>query len=429
MLDIRRHVLKLRLLDERRRLAPRAAPAKESGEEEWSMRSRYSRISQVEMIGAEGLDALHRSRVAILGVGNIGGEAGRHLAMLGVGVLLVDRDTVSAENLGTQGFTEDDLGLAKVEARARHLAALNPECRIETLKADLEHLGLGALGEVNLIFCCLDSRRARATVNELATRLGVPWVDAAIDGSGRSLFGRVAAYDPTSTGAACYLCPHDRESLREIMREGREERCPVWRWDEREAVSTPTLAISALGAAVAAAQVVRGLKMLLGRRAEVSGREMYVDLDRGICSLHSLERNPHCLFDHRVLALTPFGRGAGEVTVEEMFAAAEKRLGREVRLRLHRRSIVTEARCPDCGAVKRPNRIFEAMRMEEATCECGATMQPVAIGLLSRFGRAEAAEFLDHNWAEMGLPPRDVVTASSGEAEVHFVLAESWRER
>jgi molybdopterin/thiamine biosynthesis adenylyltransferase len=381
------------------------------------------------MIGVEGLNALHRSMVAILGAGNIGGEAARHLAMLGVGVLLVDRDTVRAENLGAQGFTEDDLGLAKVEARARHLASLNPDCRIEALKADIESLGLCALGEVDLILCCLDSRRARAVVNELATRLGIPWVDAAIDGSGRSLFGRVAAYDPTSSGGACYLCAHDRKSLGEILREGREERCPVWRWDEKEVVSTPTLAISALGAAVAAVQVFSGLKTLLGRGTDVSGREMYVDLERGVSSLHSLARNPHCLFDHRVLALTPFGRGASEATVRETFAAAEKRLGREVRLNLHRRSVVTEIRCPECGVAQHPHRVFEAMRIEEATCECGATMRPAPAGLLSRFGREEAAEFLDRSWAQMGLPPRDVVTASNSKAEVHFVLAERWRER
>lgn len=387
------------------------------------MGSRYSRIEQVEMIGPAGLAALQRSKAAIIGVGNIGGETARHWIAFGGGVTLVDRDTVREENLGTQGFTEDQLGLPKVEARACSLASLNPQCRIELLQADIERIGLGALRDVNLILCCLDSRRARAVVNELAMRLGVPWVDAAVDGSGKSFFGRVAAYDPRSSDAACYLCPHDRESLGEMMREEKGERCPIWQRGESETTPAPTLAISALGAMVAAIQVVWGMKMILGFGDEVGGREMYVDLDHNVLSLHSLGRNPRCLFDHHTFSLTPYGRGVGEVTVAETFAAAEERLGRNVTLRLHRRSIVMKVRCPNCNEVLKPYRVFETMTIEEATCACGATMQPVALGLLKRFGRKEAAGFLNRTWAQIGLPPRDVITATNGEAEIHWLLA------
>src|SRR5213594_1770416 len=80
-------------------------------------KDRYSRIEQVEMIGPEGLATLHRSTAAVLGVGNIGGWVAQHLVMAGVGVILLDKDTVHEENLGTQGFIGDHLGLPKVEAR------------------------------------------------------------------------------------------------------------------------------------------------------------------------------------------------------------------------------------------------------------------------------------------------------------------------
>src|SRR3990170_3146478 len=154
------------------------------------MEKRYTRIEQVDMIGPEGLAALQGASVAVVGAGNIGGQVAPHLAMLGMGVLVVDKDTVAEENLGTQGFASDQLGSPKAEARVRFLAQLNPSCRIEALHADIEQLGLGALRDMALIFSCLDSRRSRVVVNELATRLGIPWVDAAVDGSGRSLLGR-----------------------------------------------------------------------------------------------------------------------------------------------------------------------------------------------------------------------------------------------
>jgi hypothetical protein len=76
------------------------------------MNARYAHIMQVEMIGKEGLTTLQKAYVAVLGVGNLGGELARHLVMLGVSTFLIDRDIVKEENLGTQGFTERDLGVA-----------------------------------------------------------------------------------------------------------------------------------------------------------------------------------------------------------------------------------------------------------------------------------------------------------------------------
>jgi molybdopterin/thiamine biosynthesis adenylyltransferase len=386
------------------------------------MKSRYSRLEQIELIGSAGLERLQRSTVAILGVGNIGGEAARHWIPFGGRVLLVDRDIVKEENLGTQGFSLAQLGMPKVAARAQSLALLNPQCRIEGLQVDLADIGVGRLRDVDLILCCLDSRRARALVNELATRLGIPWIDAAVDGSGKSFFARVAAYDPGAPDAACYLCPHDRASLGELMREGAGERCPVWRGGDAD-VASPTLAISALGAAVASVQVIWGLKMLLGQWGEAKGCELYFDPDRGVSSRHSLRRNPHCLFDHQKFVLTPFGRGVDDVTVRELFAAAEQQLGHGVTLHLHRRTLVTEMRCPACDALRRPYRMLEAMREEEAACACGATMQPVALRLLGRFGRKEAAACWEQRWAALGLPACEVVTATKEAAAIHFLLA------
>jgi hypothetical protein len=163
--------------------------------------------------------------------------------------------------------------------------------------------------------------------------------------------------------------------------------------------------------------------MRLGQRGEGDGCELYFDFARGVSSRHSLRRNPHCLFDHQKFVLTPFGRGVDDVTVRELFAAAEQQLGHGVTLHLHRRTLVTEMRCPACDALRRPYRMLEAMREEEAACVCGTTMQPVALGLRGRFGREEAAAFWEQRWAALGLPACDVVTATKESAAVHFLLA------
>jgi molybdopterin/thiamine biosynthesis adenylyltransferase len=387
------------------------------------METRYSRIAQVALIGPDGLATLQRSTAAVLGVGNIGGWVAQHLVLLGIRVILLDNDTVSEENLGTQGFTDDDLGVPKVEARARHLRRLNPSCSIALLHADIERLGLGALRGADVLFCCLDSQRTRTAVNEIATRLGVPWVDAAIDGTGHTLFGRVAAYDSRSPDSACYLCAHDRESLREIMRQGMPEQCPVWQWREQEAITAPTLAISTLGATVASVQVLWGLKILLGRGAEVVSRELYLDLDRNTLTPHTLKRNPTCVFDHCIFPLTPFGRSVREVTLGETFAAAEETMGEGITLYLHRRALVTAVRCPQCAAVRKPYRLLEVLTVAETECACGAVMQPIATDISDHFRRNSVAPFLHKTWSEIGLPAQDVLTVTNGEREVHWLLA------
>jgi adenylyltransferase/sulfurtransferase len=385
---------------------------------------RYARLEQVEMIGRAGLAALQSARAAIVGVGNIGGQVAPHLAMIGVGLVLVDRDVVSEENLGTQGFADADLGLPKVEARVRALARLNPTCRIEPIFADARRLGLGALRDVDIIFSCLDSRGARIIVNELAGRLGIPWVDGAVDGSGRTSFGHVAAYGSTPE-APCYLCPHDHHSLRIMLEEEKSEGCPAWRWGAEGPPTFPTLATSATGAAVAAAQVIWGLKLLLGRRKEVVGRKLCVDLDFGHLSTHGLERNPACVFDHRAFPLTPVGRPVGGVTVGETFEMAEQQVGEGATLQLHRASVVTDMRCPACAHVCCPYRVLEAMTAAEARCDCGALMQPTAPGILDRFTEAEAPPFLDRTWGELGLPEEDVVTATASKPgrAVHLLFS------
>jgi molybdopterin/thiamine biosynthesis adenylyltransferase len=383
---------------------------------------RYARLCQVEMIGPEGVMRLQYSRVAVLGLGNIGGPLASHLALLGIPSVLVDRAMVTEANLGTQGFADQDVGLPKVEARLRALARLNPSWPVEGLQADITRLGLGRLRGVSLVFSCPDNVAARVAVNELSLRLGIPWVDAAVDGSGQSSFSRVAAYGGTPA-SACYLCAHDSKSLGQMLREDAGEGCPVWRWDGSGAVPAPTVNTSAVGSAVAAFQAVWGLKILLGRGHEVIGREMHLDLALPRLTTHALALNEGCLVDHRPYVCTALGKSVAEVTVAETFELGEARLGAGVVLGLHRRSLVTDLSCPACGRRWRPLRLLEAMGPAEGRCWCGASVQPSANGLRDRLRRDDVQECLKKTWSDLGLPEQDVVTASAGEQQLHFLFA------
>jgi len=385
---------------------------------------RNARLQELTMIGRNGLDRLHLSTVAVLGVGNVGGQLIQHLGLLGIGLILVDYDMVQEENLGTQGFTPDQLGLAKVYARAQTLAQLNPECRVRTLACDVESLGIARFRNVDLILCCLDTRRTRTVVNEIAIRNGIPWVDAAIDGSGQTLMGRVAAYDPRQAQSPCYLCPYDSSSLHQILCEGLNESCPSLRLGlPHQGLTSPTIAFSALGAAAVALQVVWAVKMLLGRGQELVGRELYMDLDRHRLQTHTQRQNPQCVIDHRILSMTPLGDST--TTVEQTFDAAVASLGEGVQLQLHRRTLVTSLQCPQCTAIKRPYKLFDTIKFEDARCSCGGKMEAVPFGCKDQFSRQESLAFVHKSWKELGLPPDDVVTATKGESEIHYLVTHS----
>jgi len=169
-------------------------------------------------------------------------------------------------------------------------------------------------------------------------------------------------------------------------------------------------------------QAIWGLNLLLDWPDPVAGREQYFDLGLGRLSTHRLARNARCAFDHRTYSLVPLGLGIDDLTVEQTFAAAERRLRTPVTLKLQHRVLVTRVRCSHCRAAREPYRVADALPDRETRCDCGAEMEPVAPDLLDRFGRLEAAGFMQRTWAEIGLPPADVVVASDGAQELHLLL-------
>src|SRR5579862_9888200 len=89
---------------------------------------RYARHIVLREVGGVGQAKIRSARVLIVGAGGLGSPLALYLAAAGVGRLgLVDDDTVSLSNLQRQIlFTTSDVGRAKVDAGAAHLAALNP---------------------------------------------------------------------------------------------------------------------------------------------------------------------------------------------------------------------------------------------------------------------------------------------------------------
>lgn len=88
------------------------------------------------LLGNEAMQRLQSARVAVFGIGGVGGHAAEALARSGVGQLdLIDNDTVAPSNLNRQLFaTRSAIGMDKVDAARIRLAEAAPDCKVRTFK-------------------------------------------------------------------------------------------------------------------------------------------------------------------------------------------------------------------------------------------------------------------------------------------------------
>lgn len=86
------------------------------------------------LLGEDGIARLRASRVAVFGVGGVGGFAAEALARSGVGALdLIDHDTVSPSNINRQIIAlHSTVGRKKVEVMAERIADICPNTVVRT---------------------------------------------------------------------------------------------------------------------------------------------------------------------------------------------------------------------------------------------------------------------------------------------------------
>ena len=88
-------------------------------------------FSRTELaIGAEGLDKLKNSTVAVLGIGGVGSTAVEALARSGVGrIILIDKDVVDITNINRQIHAlTTTIGQRKADLMVDRVKLINPEC-------------------------------------------------------------------------------------------------------------------------------------------------------------------------------------------------------------------------------------------------------------------------------------------------------------
>ena len=155
---------------------------------------------------------LKKSTVLIIGVGGLGVEVAKNLAMVGVGhLILVDMDTIEYSNFNRQIlFVGAPEGGSKAEVAAKKLHEINPFIKIEGYNCPLQELDPKIYQAADLYIAGLDSVRARIELNRRAVHNNKPLIDA-----GTAAYnGHIYCFFPSGPQRnACLECDplHERE--------------------------------------------------------------------------------------------------------------------------------------------------------------------------------------------------------------------------
>lgn len=179
------------------------------------MDNAFSRTAM--LIGAEGVALLAAKRVAVFGLGGVGGAACEALARAGVGALaLFDDDVVTETNLNRQLVAlRSTLGKPKVEVMAARIADINPACRVQLHRVFYTPANAAQypLAGYDYIVDAIDTVSAKIELAVRASQAGVTLISAM--GAGNKLHPeqfRVDALRRTS------VCPLARVMRRELKK-------------------------------------------------------------------------------------------------------------------------------------------------------------------------------------------------------------------
>ena len=132
-------------------------------------------------IGKESIEELKKKRVAIVGLGAVGGFALEALARSAIGnFTLVDFDVVSETNINRQVLAlHSTIGKKKTEIAAERVKDINPDVslRIYDMFADKSNYDL-IFSDADLIIDAIDSLSAKVGLLESAYKAGIPIISS-----------------------------------------------------------------------------------------------------------------------------------------------------------------------------------------------------------------------------------------------------------
>lgn len=177
------------------------------------MNDRFTRTKLI--LGQDGIDKLQSSRVAVFGIGGVGGFAAEALARAGIGAIdLIDKDKVDVTNLNRQIVaTASTVGRDKVEVMKERILDIDPDIRVTAHKCFFLPETEFDFSGFDYVVDAIDTVTAKLDLIVRAREAGVPVISSM--GTGNKLDPtrfEVTTIDKTS------VCPLAKVMRRELRR-------------------------------------------------------------------------------------------------------------------------------------------------------------------------------------------------------------------
>ena len=188
------------------------------------------------LLGTPALERLQKARVAVFGIGGVGGYTVEALARSGIGQLdLVDSDTVSVSNINRQILaTHSTVGMPKVEAAKLRVLDINPACVVRTHQVFYtpETADQFDFSQYDYVVDAIDTVTGKLQLVERANAAGTPIICCM--GTGNKL--DASAFEVSDISKTS-MCPLARIMRKELGKRGIKHLKVVY---SREEALTPT---------------------------------------------------------------------------------------------------------------------------------------------------------------------------------------------
>lgn len=200
------------------------------------METQFSRTTL--LLGQKGLERLQSSRVAVFGIGGVGGYAAEALARSGVGALdLIDHDRVSISNINRQIYAlHSTVGRLKTEVAKERIADINPNCTVtcHPLFYSPETAHLFDFSEYDYIIDAIDTVTGKIELITQAKKAGTKIICSM--GAGNKLdASRFQVADISKTS----VCPLARVMRRELKQRNIKDVKVVFSTEEAKKTQSP----------------------------------------------------------------------------------------------------------------------------------------------------------------------------------------------
>ena len=196
-------------------------------------------LSRTEMLlGSHAMQNLAAARVAVFGIGGVGGYTVEALARSGIGALdLIDSDRVSLSNLNRQIIaTRETIGMLKVEAARERIAQINPEIKVTCHPVFFlpENAADFDFAAYDYVVDAVDTVTAKIALIIQAKQAGTPVISCM--GAGNKLdASRFEVADIYQTS----VCPLAKVMRRELKKRGVDTLNVVYSREEAQKNTTP----------------------------------------------------------------------------------------------------------------------------------------------------------------------------------------------